>query len=54
MKQRMDSVRFVPITIADSLDEQAKCTLGFYTRVPSNLDEFFVPEAQRLYRADQG
>jgi len=54
MKQLMDSVRFVPTTIADSLDEEAKCTLGFYTRVPSNLDEFFLPEAQRLYRADQG
>jgi ectoine hydroxylase-related dioxygenase (phytanoyl-CoA dioxygenase family) len=54
MKQRVDSVRYVPTTIADSLDEQAKCILDFYTRVPSNLDEFFVPEAQRLYRADQG
>ena len=53
MKQRMDWVRFVPETIADGLDSQARRILGYDTRLPASLDEFFVPEDQRLYKSNQ-
>lgn len=54
MKQRMDWVRFIPKEITDKLNPQARRLIGFDTRLPTNLDEFFVPEEQRLYKAGQG
>jgi ectoine hydroxylase-related dioxygenase (phytanoyl-CoA dioxygenase family) len=54
MKQRMDWVRFVPPEISDQLNEQARRLLGFDTRLPTNLEEFFLPQDQRLYKANQG
>lgn len=54
MKQRMDWVRFIPPEISNQLNEQARRIIGFDTRLPTNLDEFFLPEEQRLYKANQG
>jgi ectoine hydroxylase-related dioxygenase (phytanoyl-CoA dioxygenase family) len=54
MKQRMDWVRFVPNPIADALGPQGRRLLGYDTRLPASLDEFFVPEDQRLYKPNQG
>jgi ectoine hydroxylase-related dioxygenase (phytanoyl-CoA dioxygenase family) len=54
MKQRMDWVRFVPSEITDQLNAQARRLIGFDTRLPTNLDEFFVPDDQRLYKPNQG
>lgn len=54
MKQRMDWVRFIPTSISNALNEQARRIIGFDTRVPTSLDEFFVPDAQRLYKPNQG
>ena len=54
MKQRMDWVRFIPDDISNKLNQQAKRLIGFDTRLPSNLDEFFLPEDQRLYKPNQG
>ena len=28
--------------------------LGWYTRVPTSLDEYYRPETERLYRKGQG
>ncbi len=53
MKQRMDWVRFVPPDISDQLNEQARRILGFDSRLPSSLEEFFVPDNQRLYKGGQ-
>lgn len=53
MKQRMDWVRFVPKEISDRLDAQGRRILGFDTRLPTTLEEFFVPEEQRLYKGGQ-
>lgn len=53
MKQRMDWVRFVPATISDGLNAQGRRILGFDTRLPTSLEEFFVPEEQRLYKGGQ-
>lgn len=53
MKQRMDWVRFIPENISDQLNEQARRIIGFDTRLPSSLTEFYLPEEQRLYKANQ-
>jgi len=53
MKQRMDWVRFVPDNIADQLNESARRIIGYDTRLPSNLNEFFVDEKDRLYKGGQ-
>lgn len=54
MKPRMDWVRFIPDNISSQLNAQARRLIGFDTRVPASLDEFFLPEDQRLYKANQG
>jgi len=53
MKQRMDWVRFIPKSIADQLDPQARRIIGYDTRIPSSLEEFFQPEEKRLYKGGQ-
>jgi ectoine hydroxylase-related dioxygenase (phytanoyl-CoA dioxygenase family) len=53
MKQRMDWVRFIPNSIANQLNQQAKRIIGYDTRIPTNLDEFFQPEENRFYKGGQ-
>jgi hypothetical protein len=53
MKQRMDWVRFVPKEIVEQLNEQARRIIGFDTRLPTSLDEFFVSDSERLYKPNQ-
>lgn len=54
MKQRFDWVRFVPAPISDALNGQARRIIGFDTRLPTSLEEFFLPEERRLYKPGQG
>lgn len=54
MKQRMDWVRFIPHEITSQLNAQARRLIGFDTRLPTNLEEFSLPEEQRLYKPNQG
>lgn len=54
MKQRMDWVRFVPDEISNQLNQRARRIIGFDTRLPTNLEDFFLPEEQRLYKVNQG
>jgi len=54
MKPRLDWVRMVPEAIAQDLSLQARRILGFDTRVPTSLDEFFRPDSERLYKPGQG
>jgi len=54
MKQRMDWVRTTPRQISDQLNEQARRLIGFDTRLPTTLDEFYVPLQERLYKPGQG
>ena len=54
MKQRFDWVRFIPPEISGALSPQARRIIGFDTRVPTSLEEFFLPEDQRLYKPGQG
>ena len=54
MKQRMDWVRFIPDEISNQLNQSARRIIGFDTRLPTSLEEFFLPEEQRLYKPNQG
>jgi ectoine hydroxylase-related dioxygenase (phytanoyl-CoA dioxygenase family) len=54
MKQRFDWVRFISEDISCQLNPLAKRLLGYDTRLPTSLNEFFLPEDQRLYKANQG
>lgn len=37
-----------------TLPENLKQFLGYYARIPSNLEEWYQPPAQRFYRPEQG
>ena len=54
MKQRMDWVRFLRPEIVTELNEQGRRLIGFDTRLATTMEEFFLPEDQRLYKANQG
>jgi len=54
MKQRMDWVRFIRPDISDQLNEQGRRLLGFDTRLPISMEEFFLPDEERLYKPNQG
>ena len=54
MKQQFDWVRLVPREIVDRNPASFRQFLGYDVRVPTSLDEFYVPEASRLYKANQG
>ena len=53
MKQRMDWVRFIPKEISSKLNSQARRIIGFDTRIPKSLEEFFQPEENRFYKGGQ-
>lgn len=53
MKQRMDWVKFVSPEILNQLNVQAQRIIGFDTRIPTNLEEFFKPDNERLYKSNQ-
>jgi hypothetical protein len=53
MKQRMDWVRLIPREFTDVLNDQARRLIGFDTRVPTSMQEYSLPEKDRLYKANQ-
>jgi ectoine hydroxylase-related dioxygenase (phytanoyl-CoA dioxygenase family) len=53
IKQQVDYVRSVDISKL-GLHERTKQLLGWYTRIPTSIEDFYVPPNERLYRADQG
>jgi ectoine hydroxylase-related dioxygenase (phytanoyl-CoA dioxygenase family) len=54
MKQQMDIVRHLGKEVILSQNPRTQQLLGWYTRVPTNLDEFYKSPEERLYRAEQG
>jgi ectoine hydroxylase-related dioxygenase (phytanoyl-CoA dioxygenase family) len=54
MRQRFDYPRLVGEETLSHVGEVGKRFLGFYVRVPTSLDEYYLPEEQRLYRSGQG
>jgi ectoine hydroxylase-related dioxygenase (phytanoyl-CoA dioxygenase family) len=54
MRQRFDYPRLVDQELIDELTPTLRRILGFNVRVPGSMDEYYLPEAQRLYKANQG
>ena len=53
-KQQIDYVRALGDEAVTRLPPRTQQLLGWYTRVPTSLDEYYRPSDQRLYRAGQG
>lgn len=54
IKQQIDYVRTLDEGTLDTLPERSQQLLGKYTRVVTNLDEYYRPSEGRLYRSGQG
>jgi len=54
IKQQVDYVRALGDQVVLSLPPRTQQLLGWYTRVVTNLDEYYRPADQRLYRGGQG
>lgn len=54
MRQRFDYPRLVPPEVVAELGPVGRRFLGFNVRVPTSLEEYYVPAEQRLYLPNQG
>ncbi len=54
LKQQIDYVRAIGDEKMESLPPRTQQFLGWYTRVPTSIEEFYQPPEKRLYRAGQG
>ena len=54
MRQRFDYPRLVGEETLSHIGEVGRRFLGFNVRMPASLDEYYLPEDQRLYKAGQG
>lgn len=53
-KQQLDYCRQVGYDKCETLDENTKQVLGWYARMPTNLNEWYQPRDKRFYRSEQG
>lgn len=53
MKQRFDYPRMLRADQADRLSERGRSFLGYDSRIPVNLEEYYVPPSDRLFKAGQ-
>lgn len=53
-KPQMDYVRVLGESAVAKLPERSQQLLGYYSRPPASLDEYYRPEASRVYRKGQG
>jgi ectoine hydroxylase-related dioxygenase (phytanoyl-CoA dioxygenase family) len=54
MRQRFDYPRLVGDETLDYVGEVGRRFLGFNVRMPATIEEYYLPEAERLYKAGQG
>ena len=54
IKQQIDYVRALGDEVVLAQRPRTQQLLGWYTRVVTSLDEYYRPEAERLYRKGQG
>jgi ectoine hydroxylase-related dioxygenase (phytanoyl-CoA dioxygenase family) len=54
MRQHFDFPRMVSPERAAGFSPVLRRVLGFDVRMPTSLDEYYVPESDRLYKANQG
>lgn len=53
-KQQIDYPRALGAEAAVSLPERTQQLLGYFSRAPTCLEEYYVPASERLYRGGQG
>lgn len=53
-KQQFDYPRFLGYEFGESLSEGLRQILGYKSRVPATLDEYYQPLNKRMYQPDQG
>jgi ectoine hydroxylase-related dioxygenase (phytanoyl-CoA dioxygenase family) len=54
MRQRFDFPRLMTQEQISFLGEDGKRLIGMNVRMPTSLDEFYLPEEKRLYKSNQG
>jgi ectoine hydroxylase-related dioxygenase (phytanoyl-CoA dioxygenase family) len=54
MRQQFDYPRLVPQAIVDALGPVGRRFLGMHVRMPTCLEEYYVPPERRVYLAGQG
>jgi len=54
MRQRFDYPRMIDTEISKRLSPILRRVLGFNVRVPSSMDEYYLPPEERLYLPGQG
>jgi len=54
MRQRFDFPRLLPKKIICKLGKYGMQLIGMNVRMPTNLEEFYLPEKERLYKSNQG
>jgi ectoine hydroxylase-related dioxygenase (phytanoyl-CoA dioxygenase family) len=53
IKQLMDYPRYLGYDKINEFDEEILSLLGYNSRVPSNLNEWYQPEHNRFYKKNQ-
>lgn len=53
-KPQIDFVRALGDDVVQAQKPRTQQMLGWYTRVPTSLEEFFLPAEERMYRSNQG
>ena len=54
IKQQIDLVRLIDPKTMIGLPQRSQQLLGYYTRIPTILNEYYVPPEERFYRSGQG
>ncbi len=54
MKQQLDYPRLLGYDKGDELFEDVRQVIGYNSRVPTNLNEWYQPPAKRFYKVGQG
>jgi ectoine hydroxylase-related dioxygenase (phytanoyl-CoA dioxygenase family) len=54
MKQQIDYVRGLGVEVVLAQKPRTQQLLGWYTRIPASLEDYYQPEDQRFYRRGQG
>ena len=53
MKQLLDYPRAIGYDRMDGFNNELQQLLGYYSRVPASLEEWYQPEEKRFYKKDQ-
>jgi len=54
MRQRFDYPRMMNQQNIEQFSDNTKKLMGWNVRVPTHLDQFYLPESERLYKPNQG